>query len=101
VGSCQGKASDPSVLACTGLHRAGSISGRGILYGILSIVSPVDLTILSYWAFSGFETIEAAPVPTENPIRAFRHSQSLPGSSKQVVAATSSTATRTGVGATR
>ena len=61
MGSCQGKASDPSALACAGLHRAGGILGRGILYGLLSIVSPVNLTILGHWAFSGFETIEPVP----------------------------------------
>jgi apolipoprotein N-acyltransferase len=27
-----------------------------ILYGILSIISPVNLIILGYWAFSDFET---------------------------------------------
>lgn len=27
-----------------------------ILYGILSIISPVNLIILGYWAFSGFES---------------------------------------------
>lgn len=27
-----------------------------VLYGILSIISPVNLIILGYWAFSDFET---------------------------------------------
>ena len=27
-----------------------------ILYGILSIISPVNLVILGYWAFSDFES---------------------------------------------
>ncbi len=27
-----------------------------ILYGIVSIISPVNLIILAYWAFSDFET---------------------------------------------
>lgn len=27
-----------------------------ILYGILSIISPINLIILGYWAFSGFES---------------------------------------------
>ncbi|MEW5802574.1 MAG: hypothetical protein AB1847_10795 [bacterium] len=27
-----------------------------ILYGILSIVSPINLIILGYWAFSNFES---------------------------------------------
>jgi membrane protein DedA with SNARE-associated domain len=27
-----------------------------ILYGIVSIISPVNLIILGYWAFSDFET---------------------------------------------
>lgn len=27
-----------------------------ILYGILSVISPVNLIILGYWAFSDFET---------------------------------------------
>ncbi len=27
-----------------------------ILYGILSIISPINLIILGYWAFSDFET---------------------------------------------
>ncbi|MFQ6016312.1 MAG: hypothetical protein ACE5NP_12820 [Anaerolineae bacterium] len=31
-----------------------------ILYGILSIVSPINLIILGYWAFSDFETQKTA-----------------------------------------
>ena len=31
-----------------------------ILYGILSIISPVNLIILGYWAFSDFETQKTA-----------------------------------------
>ena len=27
-----------------------------LLYGILSVISPVNLLILGYWAFSDFET---------------------------------------------
>jgi hypothetical protein len=27
-----------------------------ILYGLLSIISPINLIILGYWAFSDFET---------------------------------------------
>lgn len=29
-----------------------------ILYGILSIISPINLIILGYWAFSDFESPE-------------------------------------------
>ncbi len=32
------------------------------LYGILSIIGPVNLIILGYWAFSGFETQEREKV---------------------------------------
>ncbi len=31
-----------------------------ILYGILSVISPVNLIILGYWAFSDFETPQKA-----------------------------------------
>ncbi len=31
-----------------------------ILYGILSIISPVNMIILGYWAFSDFETQKTA-----------------------------------------
>ena len=31
-----------------------------ILYGILSIISPLNLIILGYWAFSDFETQKKA-----------------------------------------
>ena len=31
-----------------------------ILYGVLSIISPVNLIILGYWAFSDFETQKRA-----------------------------------------
>jgi hypothetical protein len=33
-----------------------------ILYGILSIISPVNMIILGYWAFSDFGTEKAASV---------------------------------------
>jgi len=35
---------------------AGKYGKNPILYGILSIVSPINLIILGYWAFSDFET---------------------------------------------
>lgn len=35
---------------------AGKHGKNPILYGLLSIVSPVNLIILGYWAFSDFET---------------------------------------------
>ena len=38
------------------------------LYGLLSIVSPVNLIILGYWAFSGAET-GSVPVKAENGSR--------------------------------
>jgi hypothetical protein len=40
------------VAICFG--RIASKNGRnGILWGILSIISPINLIILGYWAFSG------------------------------------------------
>lgn len=35
-----------------------------ILYGILSVVSPLNLVILGYWAFSDFEGEGKRQVPT-------------------------------------
>ncbi|MFQ6001899.1 MAG: hypothetical protein ACE5LG_09585 [Anaerolineae bacterium] len=43
------------VTVCFG--RIAAKHGKNpILYGILSIISPVNLIILGYWAFSDFET---------------------------------------------
>jgi apolipoprotein N-acyltransferase len=35
---------------------AGKHGKNPILYGVLSIISPVNLFILGYWAFSDFES---------------------------------------------
>lgn len=35
---------------------AGKHGKNPVLYGILSIVSPVNLILLGYWAFSGYES---------------------------------------------
>jgi hypothetical protein len=32
-----------------------------ILYGILSVISPINLVILGYWAFSDFESRQEIP----------------------------------------
>jgi hypothetical protein len=34
---------------------AGQYGKNPILYGILSIITPINLIILGYWAFSDFE----------------------------------------------
>jgi hypothetical protein len=42
---------------------AGKHGKNPFLYGLLSIISPVNLIILGYWAFSDFET----PKPDQAP----------------------------------
>lgn len=41
----------------TSFGRIAAKHGKNpILYGMLSIISPINLIILGYWAFSDFET---------------------------------------------
>lgn len=47
------------VAVCFG--KIASKHGKNpLLYGILSIISPVNLVILGYWAFSDFEAEKSA-----------------------------------------
>ncbi|MFQ6674986.1 MAG: hypothetical protein ACE5LH_01435 [Fidelibacterota bacterium] len=43
------------VAICFG-RIAGKHGKNPVLYGVLSLLSPVNLIILGYWAFSDFET---------------------------------------------
>jgi hypothetical protein len=43
------------VAVCFGII-AGKHGKNPVLYGILSVISPINLIILGYWAFSSYET---------------------------------------------
>lgn len=45
------------IAVCFGVI-AGKHGKNPYLYGLLSLISPVNLVILGYWAFSGFERQE-------------------------------------------